>query len=634
MGLEIFDSWWYDLYPDEREIDSDGAKQRQSFASVVWRAQAKEFLRQYVLALRECGLEDRVFAWQVGAGHTTEWVKAETSMRWQCGDYSAPMRRHFRAWLERQYSGDISALRDAWADPEAAFQTAVVPSALEQSTARHGSFRDPRSERKVIDYYACLAELCGDLVIDYCRTVKDASRGTTLVGAFYGYLLDLAWNAGFFGEGVDEPYSTVQRCGHLGLRKVLDSPYVDFLSSPFSYGFRGIGGYSPAMQPTESVRVHGKIYFFEDDTRTYLAPANAGFGRVDTLERSVANLSRNAVDVLVHGHGMWWCTNIHSVDPTIEPAFVSLIKRFQELGTWAMELDRTPRSEIAVLVDDESFIYESLNNDLDVPLIFQQKLWGLPRIGAPSDLYLLQDLVEGKLPPYKLYIFLNAFHLDGKRRAQLAHELHRDGKVALWIYAPGYVKDEPCLEHMTELTGIKFDKGEHAWGPLCHILDFKHPITQGLPQDLFWGTNARLQPVFHVEDPDALTLGQVVYSQGRCKPGFVLKEFTDWKSVYIAAPNIPAPVLRGIARWAGVHLYNDQGDVLYACRELLGVHTVSGGEREFVLPRATEVVYDLFSRRPVAENADRFTVTLPKESTQLWFCGEERLLRMLPEFGF
>jgi hypothetical protein len=348
--------------------------------------------------------------------------------------------------------------------------------------------------------------------------------------------------------------------------------------------------------------------------------------------------------VLTRGMGVWWVSNPTAVDMVLEPAFQPVIARMQKLGEFATHLDRRPNAEIAVLVDDESYLYEGVTNELDLPLIWQQRLWGLPRIGAPCDHYILQDLLDGKLPPYKLYIFLNAFHLDDRRRAQLAHELHRDGKVALWIYAPGYVKDTPGLEHMTELTGIVFDKGEHAWGPLCHILDFEHPITKGLPQDLFWGTNARLEPVFHVEDPEAHTLGQVVYSQGRCKPGFVLKEFADpsfprrressWSSVYIAAPNIPAPVLRGIARWAGVHLYNEQGDVLYACRELVGVHTVSGGVREFILPRTVEAVYDLYNGALVAENTDRFRVTLPKESTQLWFCGEERLLRMLPEFGF
>ena len=99
----------------------------QSFASTVWRQQANDFLRAYAEAIREAGLADRVFAYQVGAGNTSEWVKGDISMDAVCGDYSAPMATHFRQWLRDTYA-DVEALRDAWQDVEAHFDTAAVPS--------------------------------------------------------------------------------------------------------------------------------------------------------------------------------------------------------------------------------------------------------------------------------------------------------------------------------------------------------------------------------------------------------------------------------------------------------------------------------------------------------------------------
>ena len=623
--LEMRQQWWYDAYPDEREVDSTGAPLTQSFASHVWREQANAFLRQYIAHLESIGLADRAFAYQTGAGHTGEWVKGLTSMRSPCGDYSAPMRRHFRAWLRQRYADD-KALRAAWADSSVSLKTAEVPSAAEQLHTAHGCFRDPRREGKAIDYYRCLADLCADLVIDFNRTVKEATGGRVLAGAFFGYLMELAWNAGFFSEGPDSPYSTYQRSGHLGLAKVLRSPYVDFLVSPYSYGFRGIGGHGAAMPPIDSLRLHGKLYVYEDDTRTYLAPPDAGFGRAASLSDSAAILKRNVAEVLTRGMGIWWSAGPSHVDPVQEPAFQPLLKRFQELGAWATTLERAPGAEVAVLVDDESLLVQSVRNDLDVPLILNQRLWGLPRLGAPVDTYLLQDLVEGRLPPYKLYVFLNAFRMDTVRREALACQVRRDGRVALWIYAPGYIQEAPGLEHMTELTGFRFGMGEHAWGPLIHITDFEHEITRDLAQDLFWGTNSRLAPLFHLNDPDAHVLGEVVYSQGRCKPGFAVIEYAEWASIYAAAPNLPAPVLRGIARYAGVHLYSDAGDVLYATpprggAQLLGVHTVAGGARTFALPRPVDVVYDLFERHEVARQTDHFQVTLAPRSTALYYAG-------------
>ena len=59
---------------------------------------------------------------------------------------------------------------------------------------------------------------------------------------------------------------------------------------------------------------------------------------------------------------------------------------------------------------------------------------------------------------------LSAWMLPAVQRCN--SEIQRDGRVALWIYAPGYIEDEPALESMTALTGFKFGMGEHIWGPM------------------------------------------------------------------------------------------------------------------------------------------------------------------------
>jgi hypothetical protein len=616
--------WWEQAYPEECEITSEGKRNGQSFASRVWRDQAKEFLRAYADEFERLGVADHIFAFQVGAGHTGEWVKGESSMYAPCADYSEPMRRYFRAWLRLKYQDNVSALEEAWADPKVTLANAEVPSAEAQLEAKRYTFREPRKEQNVIDYYECLAELCADRLIDFCRAIKEATGNMKLAGAFYGYLMELAWNGGFFRERPDSDYSTYQRSGHLGLAKVLRSPYVDFLVSPYSYGFRGIGGDGPSMLPTASVGLHGKLCLIEDDTRTHVDREDTHYGRASTLSESVAILRRNFAQVAGRGQGIWWAS--WKVDTMREPEFLPLLKAFERLGTFALALDRTAWSEIGLFIDDESFFYESDRNYLDVPLVFQQRLWGMSRLGAPHDVYLLQDLIEGKCPHHKLRIFLNCFRLDEARRAALKEALWSNKGVALWIYAPGLIKDDLSCENMQDLTGFRFGMGEQPWGPLVHITHFGHPITQGLTQDLFWGTNSKLSPLFHVDDPEAEVLGQVVYSQGDCKPGFAVKVFPGWTSIYSAAPNLPASVLRGIARFAGVHIYSEAGDVLYASRQLLGVHTVSGGRRLFRLRGSVDIVYDLFETKPVARNTALFEADLPPASTSLFFTGEAEII--------
>jgi hypothetical protein len=76
-------------------------------------------------------------------------------------------------------------------------------------------------------------------------------------------------------------------------------------------------------------------------------------------------------------------------------------------------------------------------------------------------------------------------------------------------------------------------------------------------------------------------------------------------------------------------LYNQEGDVLYATRELLAVHTVSGGDRTFSLPRQVEEVYDLFERKSVARNTNQFQVRLLPASTALFYTAGAALLPRL-----
>ena len=88
-------------------------------------------------------------------------------------------------------------------------------------------------------------------------------------------------------------------------------------------------------------------------------------------------------------------------------------------------------------------------------------------------------------------------------------------------------------------------------------------------------------------------------------------------------------MLRGIARFAGVHLYNEDGDVLYATPDLLSEHTVSGGIRTLNLPNQVEVVYDLYNEQFLARNVTAFNVELSPASTTLYYTGKEKLIDTL-----
>ncbi len=76
---------------------------------------------------------------------------------------------------------------------------------------------------------------------------------------------------------------------------------------------------------------------------------------------------------------------------------------------------------------------------------------------------LLSDIENPKLPDYKLYIFLNTFHVTPPQRAAIQAKLRKNGATALWVYAPGYIDGQKCdVTNMTALTGIKLAEDRTA----------------------------------------------------------------------------------------------------------------------------------------------------------------------------
>ncbi len=77
-------------------------------------------------------------------------------------------------------------------------------------------------------------------------------------------------------------------------------------------------------------------------------------------------------------------------------------------------------------------------------------------------------------------------------------------------------------------------------------------------------------------------------------------------------------LLRGVARYAGVHLYCDEDVVLDADNRMLMLHSGWDGDRtlQVALPRPMTVT-DAWTGEVLAANADRLEVALPESTTRL-----------------
>jgi hypothetical protein len=88
---------------------------------------------------------------------------------------------------------------------------------------------------------------------------------------------------------------------------------------------------------------------------------------------------------------------------------------------------------------------------------------------------------------------------------------------------------------------------------------------------------------------------------------------------------LPAALLRGLARYAGCHIFGDAGDQVHADRQFVSVHTVAGGPTTIRLPRRAPV-WEVFARQRLGQGLTRIEAELPPVSTTLYFLGDRDLL--------
>ena len=617
---------WFDVYPGEYEQHEAlhiHPMKTPSFASFQWRRDGARYIEALGRAIEAHGLQNNIFGYLVGCGDSAEWVKVDP-MENLAADYSPAMQAAFGRWLREKYGGD-QALREAWRDQNATLQNPLpVPSPEEQSASDLYLFKDPRKRRKAIDYFECLAHESATSVTTLTGAAKNLFGRVHLAGVFYGYVQELMWSNGFFGQGnydADTAHTALARSGHAGLAQVLASEDVDFFSSPVSYCFRGAGGEAGPMAPYESVRRAGKLWISEEDIRTHLWTPDSGYGQAESAEQNRQIIKRQMAGILTAQDACWWCDWAGDHDGSFnDPELMQIFDRFIKLGEWSLhDKQRGSSAEVAVVIDPESFFYRSTDNNFDIPN-WHNRAFGFARMGAPMDYVLLSDVLAGRCRDYKMYCFVNTFYLSAENRERLKAVVRRDGKLSLWVYASGLQDDEriaPALA--SDLIGINLKMREKFWSCRVYLSNFEHPVTQNLPTSTFWGLDSRIGPLFVADDSRAVTLGRALIFQGRSEPGFALLEEKEYTSVYSSAPFIPAGVLRELARYAGVHIYSEDEDVFMAGSGFVMLHTLRAGEKKVALPKRCDV-YDAFTGECLARDAGTFTVSLAAEETRLMRC--------------
>lgn len=618
--------WWTESHPDELLVLDNGSKvytkpirspitptdrKFPSIASEKWRQDMASGLRHLIEHIQQSGYADNLFGYMITGLMTEEWYHWSSGVE-QLGDYSQPYTHAFRRWLREKY-GTVENLRKAWNNSSVDFDSAVIPSKAERFGNPAKIFRDPKTEMRVIDFYLFHNEIIPDTIDYFAKAVKDATGRTKVVGAFYGFMFEFNGDPDF---------------GHNAMGKLIESPNIDFMMVTASYNNRQLGsGLDYARSPAKSVALHNKLWYHDNDTISFLyrkvmervgiknIEYEAGrLGGTKTLQESIWIYLRGSGFTLGGGffqslfdlHGGYFS----------DSQLLEGIKKIYTVFDESKQYDRSSCSEVLFVSDESSCSYvvqpRSYNGrDWWSELNLQTFLHSQPaffKMGAPHDSILVDDLALVDMEQYKLIIFLNVYNLTDKQRELIKNKVTQKGKTVLWCYAPGlFNESKTTVEAMAELTGVKIipSEDETLIAPKIKLTDGEHTLSREMKASglTVMGTEVKSCKLFYIDDTEATVLGTLPATD---VPTFAMKNMNGWTSIYTITPALPVAFYRAIARYAGVHIYNDKDDTLYVSKSYMTISVNEAGPRMIKFPYRCDVV-DPFTGKKLYEDITQFT---------------------------
>ena len=572
-----------------------------ALCSQKWRDDYGKVLERTMDEIEKLPIADRIIGYFLGGGCNAEWFHALPTFNFEkelYGDFSEAFREEFQKYLDETYGKgvkqpDIPDLESRFVYTELDKKIDKPPRTLAaqpapqppQNASTHGSFLNMDTHRQTCDFYRAFGLGTANSILHFAKIVKTRNPDL-LTGSFYG--------------GVSYASCTTSSTG--GVMKILESGYVDFLANPGMYENRQPGGFTGQRQAHDSFRLHNAMFISEDDTRTHAENEHYGnlyemFTLEDTLNVLKRDFGRNISDDLQS----WWYDQHIGGGRYKYPEVYKLFEKQQEIAKKAYTLDRKKEQEVAFIYDEES-LYTTSGQTVESTIVHFRD-YEVANIGLGSDMYLHNDLSHPDMPDYKLYVFVNCYYLTDKEREDIHAKLKKNHATALFLYGNGYInpdrKTSMSTEYMEQLTGISFAEIMEKYTPKFKMSAIDHPISNSLDRGKWYGDFDKMRkpnqdfvipymprsylfPLLYADDNHATVLAN--YMQGGL-PAVTVKEADGFTSIYCGSKYISAEFVREIARFAGCHIYEEDGHVVYVNKNFITVHASHSGTVTLKFPQ-------------------------------------------------
>ena len=571
-----------------------------SYYSETLRAEVNEMIVAVMNFLKEQPYYKSIVGFSLSGGHDGQWRTSQQPNH--LIDYSPGAVKAFRNFMKEKY-GTEKNMQCALKQNSITFNTLAPPS---KESRTSNVFRDPQKDRLLVDYSEFLSVKKAQLVISFARTIKENAGKPIFVTTYYTDLIKGTQN-------------------HLNAaREMHNSSYIDMIHGPTEYNpWRQPGGPGSTHSCLGSLRLHNMLWLQELDLRTWISPRYNPKAAIEhawakDIDEFKAISQREIGTMIAKQAGAYYydMTGGYFHDKSI---MENVAQCYQVYKSIILKKDNFV-PDVAVIVDEESCYWISedygVMGAVNLCLPFMHD--SLYVSGVPFDIYQLDDLIRFPvLRDYKIYIFLNSFFISQNERDFINRNLKKDGKTLVWMYAPGYISDEEkSVENISKLTGIKVKtlKGEKTRFMVKRI-NIESPLTKGLPPILGGGNIQK----FWIEDDEVIPFA--VYVEGKEIAG-AMKQLSDWRSVYFAAPvELPPALINNIASLAKAYICTGSGIPIWVNDNFISVHGTKGGLRQITLPRYCKRVKNAFTGKTIARNTGKIKINVPLHKT-LWFILE------------
>lgn len=598
--------WWSQEHPDDVSWtgdpkDPNGATKPlvwhygmkcPSWASRAWRDYTRKGLRRMMDFMAQTPYADHIAGFVLASGTTEEWMEWAFN-RGAVPDYSPVSRLAFREWLANKYTTN-GALQEAWKDSAVTLETAELPTAYERALPSHPGFMDPSQPlaRKIADYNRYHSENVAECIAEFCKEVKESTQNKLLVGAFYGYEVELAGT------------SRELLSAHIGVGKLLKCPYLDYLCSPSGYEYRQVGGegMSYAMGPADSLQLHNKFWFIENDIRTS-ATGDKNFGGAPDVHGDILQQTKESMHNLLSGMAQWWfdVNYIRFVDKELMDCIKQCVKVMDDT---TLKYGRKPVAQVAMIIDEESIDWTTQPTKQVGEALRGFQRTQLAPMGAPYEVYLSDDL--SNLPERIRIIFLPMSLAWKPEHKAALDKFLTNGRVVCFIGTLGVIPPAGMSrdESAQAFTGLPLRFIETPYTPVCLVdtpdcLWLSESATGKTYNNSPWenAPNSSVQAVLDEAEGVKVWGHYVDRKTGKATANGALgvKELPNASILFSGAGNLPRELLEAAYTMAGVHRYVDTPDQVWATENVLAVCVNEGGARLLRLPRKCDTLRDLFT---------------------------------------